>query len=64
MYAEFKIFGIKFLSLAISAPVIAGGLLAISEKLEAAWKTNTKSKKFWALTMLVLFLGVCLGWLQ
>lgn len=63
MQHEFKIFGLKLLSLAIVAPLMGGGLLYISEKLESAWKQTSKKKKFWALTMLVAFLAICLGWL-
>ncbi|MCI5052510.1 MAG: hypothetical protein MRY21_05175 [Simkaniaceae bacterium] len=64
MLLELKWFGLKLLMLLIIAPLFASALLYIIEKIELAWKENNRRKKFWALTMLMIFLGVFLGWLQ
>jgi hypothetical protein len=64
MYHEFKIFGLKVLCLLIVAPIFASALLQILDKIEKAWKENDRKKKFWSLTMLMIFVGVILGWLQ
>jgi len=61
---EFKSFGLKVLYLLIAAPLFASSLLFIIEKLEKAWKENNRAKKFWALTMLMIVVGIILGWLQ
>lgn len=64
MLTELKIFGLKVLFLIIAAPLLASALLFIIDKLEKAWKLGDRKKKFWALTMLMIFVGVLLGWLQ
>jgi|GEM_PF-1167775 len=64
MYYELKIFGLKVLCLLIVAPIFASGLLQVIDKLEKAWKENDRKKKFWSLTLLMIFVGIILGWLR
>jgi hypothetical protein len=64
MFQEFKWLSIKVLCLVIVAPLLASSLLYIIEKIEHAWKIGNRRKKFMALTMLMIFMGVCLGWLM
>ena len=64
MLLEFKHFGLKIACLLIAAPLLASSLLYIIEKLERAWKLGDRKKKFWSLTMLMIFIGIILGWLQ
>ncbi len=63
MLYEFKMLGMKVLCLVIVAPLLASSLLYIIEKLESAWAVRSRKKKFYALTMLMVFVGVCCGWL-
>jgi hypothetical protein len=63
MLYEFKIFGLKAVSLAITAPLLDSSLLYIIGKIQTAWKIGDQKKKFFALTMLMVFIGVSLGWL-
>ncbi|GAB4189913.1 MAG: hypothetical protein Tsb0015_10770 [Simkaniaceae bacterium] len=60
---ELKSFGLKLVALLISSPIFAAALLIILENIEKAWKENNRKKKFWTLTMLMIFIGIFLGWL-
>ena len=64
MTPEIKNFLIRLLCLLIVAPIGGSALLGINELMEQARKENNRKKKFWALTSLMFFIGVVLGWLR
>ena len=63
MSPETKHFLFKFLSLIAIAPFFGYGSLLVIENITNAWKTKSKVKKWWALTITVICLGIALEWL-
>lgn len=59
-----KVFLLKFVGLIISTPLLGYGALLIIENIEAAWKSNNRKKKWFALSMAMFALAILLGWLQ
>lgn len=64
MFAEFKIFFIRLLGLALVAPIVGYGLLLSSEQLEKAWKTGKRKNKWIALSFVFIFVAILFGWLK
>ena len=61
---EIKHILFKLLSLVIITPIFGYGILCSLESLEKAWKSGNKIKKWFAITLTLLFLAIALGGLQ
>ena len=61
---ELKVFGMKFLGLALSAPFFGFALLKLSEEIEKAWKSNDKKKKWIALCLAYFVFAILSGFLR
>lgn len=61
---ELKIFLLKLLGVVISAPLFAYGSLFVIDMVQKAWKTNSKRKKWIALSFAFFGLEIFLGLLR
>ncbi len=54
----------RLLFLLVATPIFAIGLMYSIDSLKAAWKSGSKVKKWFALTLSLLFLAIALGGLN
>jgi hypothetical protein len=57
-------FGIKLLTLAVSAPIFGWGLLQLALTIEKAWKTNDTRKRWIAMSLMYFAVALLFGLLH
>lgn len=64
MVPELKILAFKFMALLVATPFMGWGIMLSFEKIETAWKTRVKKKKWLASCSLFMVLAFIGKWLH
>jgi len=64
LWSEMQHILYKLLSIAVIAPILGYGVLYTVENLEKAWKSGNKVKKWYTITLALVFIAIALGYLQ